>query len=129
MARRKTKAAYLQEKFGKGVLVDSVPFKNFVVASIFINILLIILVLFAQTWLPPEIPLFYGKPQGKEQLTSSLVLVLPSIASLFILITNISLGAAVKDIFLRKTLVLAGVAATFFSAITTVKIIFLLGSF
>ncbi len=105
------------------------PFKDFVVASAFINILMVAIVLLIQRWLPPQVPLFYGKPSGEEQLASSLVLTLPSIVSLLILLINVSFAAILKDEFLRKTLVLAAIVVTFFAAITTIKIIFLVGSF
>jgi uncharacterized Tic20 family protein len=90
---------------------------------------MVTIVLLIQRWLPPQVPLFYGKPSGEEQLTSSLVLTLPSIVSLLILLINVSFAAVLKDEFLRKTLVLAAIAVTFFAAITTIKIIFLVGSF
>jgi hypothetical protein len=105
------------------------PFKDFVIASVSINILMAVIVLLIQRWLPPQIPLFYGKPRGEEQLASSLVLTLPSIVSLLILLINVSFAAILKDEFLRKTLVLAAIVVTFFAAITTIKIIFLVGSF
>jgi hypothetical protein len=48
---------------------------------------------------------------------------------LLILLINVSFAAVLKDEFLRKTLVLAAIVVTFFAAITTIKIIFLVGSF
>lgn len=105
------------------------PFKDLIVASIFINIFMVAIILLIQKWLPPQIPLFYGKPSGEEQLASSLALTLPSIVSLLILLINVSLAVVLKDEFLRKTLILTTIAVTFFSVITTIKIIFLVGSF
>ncbi len=104
------------------------PLKDLVVASVLVNILIILIVLLSQRWLPPQVPLFYGKPSGEEQLASSLTLTLPSIVSLLILLINVSLATFLKDEFLRKTLVLSAAVATFFAAITTVKIIFLVGN-
>ncbi len=106
-----------------------IPFKDFVIASVFVNILMIVIVLLSQRWLPPQVPLFYGKPSGDEQLASSLALTLPSIVSLLILLIDVAFAVVLKDEFLRKTLILAAIVTTFFAAITTIKIIFLVGSF
>jgi len=120
-----------EEKIGsKGQkLTEGLPFKNYVAASIVANLVLITLTLLITRWMPPEIPLFYGLPQSNAQLASNWMLFIPSSVSLFIIGLNIALAKNVKNEFLKKTLILSSVAVTFFSAITTLKIIFLVVSF
>ena len=120
-----------KEKFGKKKIVipDSTPFRGYLIYIIFANLITIVFTLVVHKWLPPEIPLFYGKPQGNEQLASSWLLVLPGLISLLILFTNLAIVNLIKNDFSRKTLILAAIGATFFSTITTFKIIFLIGSF
>jgi hypothetical protein len=109
--------------------VDTVPFKNLAIAALFANILLMIAILLIQPLLPPQIPLFYGLPEGNEQLAPSLQLILPSLLSLFVLIVNILISHFSKEEFLKKTLIIAAVAITAFSVITSLKIVFLVGNF
>jgi len=120
-----------KETFGKEqkVISDSTPFGEYIIYAIFANLITIIFALIVHKWLPPEVPLFYGKPQGSEQLASSWLLVLPGLISLLILFTNLAIVSLIKNDFSKKTLVLAAIGATFFSTITTFKIIFLVGSF
>lgn len=103
--------------------------KNYVAAAIVINVLVILSVLALIGFLPPQVPLFYGLPEGQDQLATSWFLILPATTSLFILTSNLLITPLIKESFLQKTLVLAGIATVFFSTITTIKIIFLVGSF
>jgi len=120
-----------KEKFGQEqkVISDETPFRQYVIYAVFGNIIVVLLTLLVHRWLPPEVPLFYGKPEGEEQLASSWLLVLPSLVSLLILFVNLAISSLTKSDFLKKTLVLAGIGACLFSIITTLKIIFLVGSF
>lgn len=117
-----------EEKIAKnrGALYENVPFKNFVTAAFLLNIVVIVIVLVLQTFLPPQIPLFYGLPEGEEQLTSSLILIIPSSVSLLILAANVSLSYFLKEDFLKKILVITALGITIFSLVTTIKIIFLI---
>lgn len=103
--------------------------KKYVTAAIIINLLVILSVLALIGFLPPQVPLFYGLPEGQDQLATSWFLILPATTSLFILVSNLLITPLIKEPFLQKTLVLAGIATAFFSTVTTVKIIFLVGSF
>ncbi len=85
--------------------------------------------MFLQKSLPPEVPLFYGLPRTEEQLAPSLSLIIPSLASIAIIVVNLLISQFLKDDYLRKVLVLVGVTGVFFATITTLKIIFLVGSF
>jgi len=115
-------------KIKRGNRISRVPFKRLIIAAVLINIVVVVLVFLAQNILPPEIPLFYGLPRGNEQLSTSIALVIPSLVSLAIIIVNVSISVVVEDEFLKKVLVLSGVFGVFFSTITTLKIIFLVGS-
>lgn len=108
---------------------DLVPFKKFLISAFVLGLMTIGLVLLFQKNLPPEVPLFYGLPKTEVQLASSLSLIIPSLAALGIIIINLLISQFIKDEYLKSVLVLAGVAGIFFATITTLKIIFLVGSF
>lgn len=103
--------------------------KKIFLVSFSIGILSILSVLIAQSFLPPQIPLYYGLPVGEEQLSSSLNLVVPGAVSLLILVINFILVKFTKEDFLKKVLAVVALTASFFAIITTFKIIFLVGSF
>lgn len=111
------------------VRLERAPFKKLIYTSLVLNIVTIALVLLVKNRLPPEVPLFYGRPIGGEQLGTSISLTIPGLVSLFIVLMNLGIATFLEDDFLRKTLILAGVASVFFSTITTFKIVFLVGSF
>jgi hypothetical protein len=124
------KAKLLPGKFSeKGqAQLEEVPFKKLVFSSLALNIATLVFLLAIKNNLPPEIPLFYGRI-GEEQLAPTTRLAIPGLISIFIIIINLTIASLVEDDFLRKTLILAGVASVFFSIITTVKIALLVGSF
>lgn len=114
----------------KVFLKSQVPYFRLVVASLVINLGLIITVLTIRgTVLPPEVPLFYGLPQGEEQLASSLALILPATVSICLILINIFLSNFFKEGFLKKSLIISGVFSVLFPLATTAKIVFLVGSF
>ena len=115
-------------KIDKNLLVG-LPFRNFVYASFVVNLLLIVFVLAIQRWLPPQVPLFYGMAEGEGQLSRSIFLPIPALAAIGVTIVNIFISLGVKDTFIKKALIVAGLAATFLATITVVKIVFLVGSF
>lgn len=108
---------------------DLVPYKKLLIFVFVLGLGTIGLVLLLQKSLPPEVPLFYGLPKTEEQLASSLSLIIPSLAALTIIIINLLISQFIKDRYLKSVLVLVGVAGVFFATITTLKIIFLVGSF
>ena len=110
-------------------LLASLPFNNWVYASFVINLVVIAFVLAVRRWLPPQVPLFYGMAEGEGQLSRSIFLPIPSIAAIGVSIVNIFISLALKDTFIKKVLIVAGLAATFLATITVVKIVFLVGSF
>lgn len=105
------------------------PFKNLVALTFLINFIAVVSVIILQKYLPPEIPLFYGLPEGGEQLGTSWLLILPSLVSLFIISINLYILKYLEDEFFKKVLVAVGFVSTIFSLTTTIKIIFLVGGF
>jgi len=110
-------------------LISTLPFKWLIAATLIFNIIIISLVFILKNKLPPELPLFYGLPEGEEQLAPTLTLSLPSAISISILIFNTALSLLIDNEFLRKTLVASAFVASFFSIIATFKIFLLVGSF
>jgi uncharacterized membrane protein YozB (DUF420 family) len=104
-------------------------FKNYVAASLITNLLVIVTVLVVGSFLPPQVPLLYGLAEGEEQLVPAWALIIPGLTAMIILTINVLISLKVEDDFLKKTLLLTAMVATFFSTITTLKIIFLVGSF
>ena len=111
----------------KGTAFAKIP--KTVVALAIINIAIIVLVFIINKQLPPELPLFYGLAYGKEQLALSHYLVIPSVVALIIILVNTVISYFLEDSFLKTTLLITDFAVTFFSIITTIKIVLLIGSF
>lgn len=93
-----------------------------------INISIIIFIILIQNNLPPQVPLFYGKPYGAEQLTTSISLVFPPLLSIVVSIINSIVIFLIEDDFLQKILLVSMYTLTLLSAITVIKIIFLIGN-
>lgn len=104
------------------------PFKNYIYAAGVLDIVTALFVLLMQRVLPPEVPLFYGLPQGEEQLAKPIFLLIPAGLSLLIIFINLFLAKVIKDDFLKKVLAIASLVVAIFAAITTFKIIFLVGN-
>jgi len=105
------------------------PFSRYVYSAVIINLISLLFVLFVQAFLPPQVPLFYGLPQGEEQLFSPPGLILPAVFSFLAILINYSLINYTKGDFLKKILAAACLATAILSAITTTKIAFLVGQF
>jgi len=105
-----------------------IPFKNQVYIAFLVNLIIISFV-FTLLWkLPPQIPLFYGLPEGEGQLAPDWALIIPNSTSLLILVLNILIANSIKDDFYKKILIIGAIVSTFFASITTLKIFFLIGS-
>ena len=118
----------LKFKIDKNLLA-SLPFRKWVYASFVVNLVVIVFVLIVRRWLPPQVPLFYGMAEGEGQLAPSIFLAIPAIAAILVTALNIVLAHTLKDTFIKRALIVAGLAATFLATITVVKIVFLVGSF
>jgi len=103
------------------------PLKKLLLAAFILNVVVGLTAFFIKPLLPPQIPLYYGMAEAEKVVAPSWALVIPSLASLGILGINFALGLTLEDEFLKKTLVLTGLAASFFAIVTTLKIVFLVG--
>lgn len=99
--------------------------KRLVVGTLIINLLLTVFILIFKNHIPPEIPLYYGLPEGAKQLARSEFIILPPIVSSLIISLNYLLGTLLKNEFLLRILVMTGVVACLFSTIAIVKILLL----
>ena len=111
------------------ILLRSIPFRRYVILALGVNLATILLGTLAQSFLPPEIPLFYGLATGATQLAPSLAILLPAATSTVIIGINLGLVKNINEDFTQKALVLTAVSTAVFSTITTLKIILLVGSF
>lgn len=113
----------------KETVSTEIPYFKAAIFIVIINILTIIAILFLQRYLPPEIPLFYGLPDTVEQLATTRSLIIPPAISTTIIIINTTVCVFIKDEFLKKTLMISGLATFIFSIIAIIRIVFLVGSF
>lgn len=106
-----------------------IPLRNYLLPALFLALAMPAFVFLLRDSLPPQVPLFYGQAEGETQLAPWWMLTLPSFTSVSISLLNFILAVFVSDEFLKKVLLVTSVACAFFAIITTVKIIFLVGSF
>jgi hypothetical protein len=78
--------------------------------------------------LPPEIPLFYSKPWGQEQLAQTPFIFLPITVSLVFLAINMIIAKQMfnKEEFAKKILTLGSMTGVILAAVTTIKIVLLI---
>jgi len=119
----------LENKMRKPLEKINLPFKEWIVICSVVNLLFILAVLIFQNNLPPQVPLFYGLAEGEEQLVPKFLLTIPNLVALVIILINVGLTFLNHDLFLKKILIVAAIAATFLASITALKIFFLVGSF
>lgn len=112
-----------------GKIAAEIPFFSLLVVSLFVCLATIAAILLLKDHIPPQVPLFYGLPEGEEQLTSTMGLTIPSFVALTIIVINTILATIFENNFVRNSLVLTCFAVTLFATITTVKILLLVGSF
>lgn len=76
--------------------------------------------------LPPEVPLFYSRPWGEEQLGNPLMLLLPgALAALFWIINLAFARAPGENSFLKHTLVIGALTVSILASITVLRIVIL----
>jgi hypothetical protein len=92
--------------------------------TLVLSLLMTILIVYFYQRLPQEVPLFYSRPWGEEQLvTPWLLFILPGL-SLFILFFNFILGGLLFDYpFLVQILIWGSTAFSFLAAFTLIRII------
>lgn len=105
------------------------PYKNYLYLSTFLIAATSLTVFFLKNFLPPVVPLFYGKPLSESQLVPAPGLLIPLGVALVILIINLILNFIVKDGFLKKILIVSSFLVLVLMIITVVKIVSLVGFF
>jgi len=108
---------------------NKLPYKNYLFAGFGLNLVLVGLIFLLKNNLPPEIPLYYGKPQGEDQLASTMALIIPPSLALVILILNSVVAYFSKEEFIKKILVISSLVVSAFAATTIIKIALLVGNF
>lgn len=106
-----------------------VTYRNYFLAAIIISVVAAVSLLLIKSFLPPVVPLFYGRPSGEAELTMALGLFIAPGASLAVTFLNLLLSLWVKDDFLKKILAISSIVISALMAITIVKIVFLVGFF
>jgi len=96
---------------------------------ILLNLLGIGIVFLIKKYLPPEIPLYYGRPFGQEQLAGSTYLTIPLLVAFAIGVFNAIISVFVNSRFLAQVLIGLTIATTLLAFITVLQIAFLVGSF
>lgn len=78
--------------------------------------------------LPPQVPLLYSNPWGKEQLVSPYILPLPIVLAVVFLVINILLAQHLFNThtFVRQIFFIGAALTLWLSAITTLRIILLI---
>lgn len=109
--------------------IERLPMKRFMYSSIGLSLFTALAILGLKGLLPPEVPLFYGKPTGEEQLVPTLGLLIAPGVSLLIVILNTIFVGLTKDVFLKKALIISSLFVSVLTTITVIKIIFLVGFF
>ncbi len=123
------KSLKLTKKSGKAVASKNVPFAKLIYASLAINAISILGIIYFKKLLPPEVPLFYGLAEGEEQLTKSSYLLLAPITSFALLGLDVFISLFIKKDLLKKTLIVTGFCVSVFSFVTLVMIFLLIGPF
>lgn len=103
--------------------------KKYFYSALTINLISIIIPFVLKNYLPPLVPLFYQRPIGEWQLVPVLGLAIAPTISFVITITNIVISSITKDDFLKKVLAIAALVISILTAITIIKIVFLVGFF
>lgn len=93
------------------------------------NILIAGMILASASNLPPQVPLLYGRAVSDEQLVDNTLLILPALSAALITVINGLLSFITTDHFIRRILIGTSVVAALLSAITTIRIMMLVGSF
>ena len=109
--------------------LETLPLNKWATTAIVLGLAMLLLSILFTLFLPPEIPLFYGASEPKDQIAKSWNIVIPSLVALLGSALNLLLAIIVKSDFLKKTLVIASVALSLLTAVTTLKIFFLVASF
>ncbi len=119
----------LSKKISIGTQTDAGRFpKRLFSLSVLISLLGLVMVLIFYKQIPPQIPLYYGLPEGKSQIAPTNALFIPCGISFFFVLINFSIARVTKDVFLQKSLYYISISISVMALITTLKILFLVGN-
>lgn len=77
--------------------------------------------------LPPQVPIFYNKPWGEEQLASPIFLFLPlGISGIFLAVNTLFVSVLPESVFLKRALILAAAVSSVLASIAVVRVLFLI---
>ena len=84
-----------------------------------------LIIIFTLSFLPSQVPLFYSRPWGEEQLAHPLYLFILPLANLAIFILNSILLSFIekKELLIRQILIICILLFNFLSLITLIQII------
>lgn len=99
---------------------------KFIVAAWAICLICIVGIFVLLSYLPPLIPLFYGKPVGVEELAQKNFLFLVPTIAIIISVLNFIISKSVKDEFLQKILAVGSFIVSIMALVTVIKIILLI---
>lgn len=119
--------AIYQKIIGSGF--EKLPLRKLIIFSIILNAAMILIGLFSNFILPPEIPVYFGLPQTSEQLAPRILIILPFILGLIISLTNCLIAIKISNNYLKKALGFATFSISILAFIASIKIIFLVGLF
>lgn len=106
-----------------------VVLRNYFLASIALNMLSAIGTIAIKSFMPPLIPIFYGRPTGADQLASFwFIFLIPGVA-ISITITNLFISISLKDDLIKKIIAISSFIISGMATFTIIKIILLIGFF
>ncbi len=120
---------YMSAKTQISDIWKDAPFKSSIYTSLVLNLVAIASVLIFKGFLPPVVPLFYGKAIGEGQLVPVLGLLIAPATSIIITILNLVTSSLTHDMFLKKIYAASALLISLLTTISVIKIIFLVGFF
>lgn len=88
-----------------------------------------IVIFLSSKYLPPQLPLFYGRSRGEEQLAAPILLIVPLLVSLVIVFLNSIASIFLSGEFIKKVLIITALVVNLFCLVTLTKVILLVGAF
>jgi hypothetical protein len=111
------------------ISISKIPFLKLISIALALNLIIVIITFLSLNKIPPQVPLFYGYARGDKQLSASSGLIIPSLISIGIILTNSLVSLILTSDYLKRILIVSSLLVTALSFVTTIKIILLVGSF
>lgn len=111
------------------MFLKKVVFRNLFIIAGILSLITIAGILSIKSFLPPLLPVFYGKPSGAEQLASTYFIFLIPSVSILITALNLFINSSAKEVFIKKIVAIVSLVASLMAAITVFKIVLLVGFF